>query len=168
MKFCSIVPNLRAKNNKCNQGAPPFANPQTCEYFGDNHQNRNSSMRIYLRSKIHKATITDANLHYVGSITIDKRLMELADLNEYEKVLVVDNTNGQRLETYVITGKKNSGAIGINGAAAHLMHKGDEVIIMSFQISNRPKKPINILVDNKNKFVKYLKEKSEMRDCDGC
>ena len=125
-------------------------------------------MRIYLRSKIHKATITEANLHYVGSITIDQRLMELADLNEYEKVLVVDNTNGQRLETYVIKGEKNSGAIGINGAAAHLMHKGDEVIIMSFQISDSPKKPINILVDKNNKFVKYLKERSEMRDSDGC
>ena len=125
-------------------------------------------MRIYLRSKIHKATITDANLHYVGSITIDERLMDLADLSEYEKVLVVDNTNGQRLETYVIKGEKNSGTIGINGAAAHLMHKGDEVIIMSFQISDSPKKPINILVDKNNKFVKYLKEKSEMRDSDGC
>jgi len=125
-------------------------------------------MRIYLRSKIHKATITNANLHYVGSITIDERLMELADLCEYEKVLVVDNTNGQRLETYVIKGKKDSGVIGINGAAAHLVHKGDEVIIMSFQISDRPKKPINILVDSKNQFVKYLKEKSEMRDADGC
>ena len=125
-------------------------------------------MRIYLRSKIHKATITDANLHYVGSITIDERLMELAYLSEYEKVLVVDNTNGQRLETYVIKGKKCSGVIGINGAAAHLVHKGDEVIIMSFQISNRPQKPVNILVDRNNKFVKYLKEKSEMRDADGC
>jgi aspartate 1-decarboxylase len=125
-------------------------------------------MRIYLRSKIHKATITEANLHYVGSITIDEHLMELANLSEYEKVLVVDNTNGQRLETYIITGKKNSGTIGINGAAALLMHQGDEVIIMSFQMTDRPKKPINILVDRKNKFVKFLKEKSEMRDCDGC
>ena len=125
-------------------------------------------MRIYLRSKIHKATITNANLHYVGSITIDERLMGLADLSEFEKVLVVDNTNGQRLETYVIKGKKDSGVIGINGAAAHLVHKGDEVIIMSFQISDRPKKPVNILVDGKNQFVKYLKEKSEMRDADGC
>ena len=125
-------------------------------------------MRIYLRSKIHKASITEANLHYVGSITIDERLMELADLHEYEKVLVVNNTNGQRLETYVITGKKGSGVIGINGAAAHLMHRGDEVIIMSFQITDRPKKPTNILVDGKNAFVKFLKEKSEMRDCDGC
>jgi aspartate 1-decarboxylase len=125
-------------------------------------------MRIYLRSKIHKATITNANLHYVGSITIDERLMNLAELNEFEKVLVVDNTNGQRLETYIIKGKKDSGIIGINGAAAHLVHKGDEVIIMSFQISDRPKKPVNILVDRKNQFVKYLKEKSEMRDADGC
>jgi aspartate 1-decarboxylase len=125
-------------------------------------------MRIYLRSKIHKATITNADLHYIGSITIDERLIELADLSEYEKVLVVDNTNGQRLETYVIKGKKDSGVIGINGAAAHLMHKGDEVIIMSFQISDRPRKPVNILVNSKNQFVKYLKEKSEMRDADGC
>ena len=125
-------------------------------------------MRIYLRSKIHKATITNANLHYVGSITIDERLMGLADLSEFEKVLVVDNTNGQRLETYVIKGKKDSGVIGINGAAAHLVHKGDEVIIMSFQVSDRPKKPVNILVDRKNQFVKYLKETYGLQDTDGC
>ncbi len=123
-------------------------------------------MREYLHSKIHKATITESNLHYVGSITIDEKLMKLADINEYEKVLVVDNSNGNRLETYVIKGKSGSGTIGMNGAAAHLMHKGDEIIIMSFQISDRPHKPINILVDKKNRFVKYLKEKSEM--CDGC
>jgi aspartate 1-decarboxylase len=125
-------------------------------------------MRIYLHSKIHKATITEANLHYVGSITIDECLMKLADLAEYEKVLVVDNTNGNRLETYIIKGKKNSGIIAINGAAAHLVHKGDEVIIMSFQISDRPKKPINILVDKKNHFLKYLIEKSGMHSADGC
>ena len=122
-------------------------------------------MRIYLRSKIHKATITEANLHYVGSITIDERLMKLVGLSEYEKVLIVDNTNGNRLETYVIKGKKNSGSIGINGAAAHLVHKGDEVIIMSFQISDRPKKPINILVDKNNHFVKHLIEKSGVAEC---
>jgi aspartate 1-decarboxylase len=125
-------------------------------------------MRIFLRSKIHKAKVTSADLHYVGSITIDEALMELADLAEYEKVLVVDNANGNRLETYVIKGKRNSGIIGMNGAAAHLVHKGDEIIIMSFQISDHPKKPINILVDKNNRFVKYLKEKSEMRDEDGC
>jgi aspartate 1-decarboxylase len=125
-------------------------------------------MRIYLRSKIHKATITEANLHYVGSITIDECLMKLAGFSEYEKVLIVDNTNGNRLETYVIKGKKNAGIIGINGAAAHLVHKGDEVIIMSFQISDRPKKPINILVDKNNHFVKYLIEKSGMHGVDEC
>ncbi len=125
-------------------------------------------MRTYLRAKIHKATVTEADLHYVGSITIDEELMHRADIAEYEKVLVVDNNNGNRLETYVITGKKNSGVIGINGAAAHLIHKGDEVIIMTFQTTDRPKKPINILVDKDNRFLKYLREKAEMRDCDGC
>jgi aspartate 1-decarboxylase len=125
-------------------------------------------MRIFLRSKIHKAIVTEANLHYVGSITIDECLMKRADLAEYEKVLVVDNTNGHRLETYVIKGKKNSGVIGINGAAAHLIHTGDEIIIMSFQISDRPKKPINILVDKNNHFVQYLIEKSGAHDVDGC
>jgi aspartate 1-decarboxylase len=125
-------------------------------------------MRIYLRSKIHKATVTESNLNYVGSITIDERLMEIAGIDEYEKVLVVDNANGQRLETYVIKGTRDSGVIGMNGAAAYIVHKGDEVIIMSFQITDRPAKPVNILVDNNNHFVKYLKEKSEMRDTDGC
>jgi aspartate 1-decarboxylase len=125
-------------------------------------------MRTYLRAKIHKATVTQADLHYVGSITIDEVLMQRADIAEYEKVLVVDNNNGNRLETYVIKGKKNSGIISMNGAAAHLIHKGDEVIIMTFQTIDRPKKPINIFVDKQNKFVKYLKEKAEMRDDDGC
>jgi len=125
-------------------------------------------MRVYLRSKIHKATVTEANLNYVGSITIDEALMEIADIAEYEKVLVVDNTNGNRLETYVIKGKKNSGIIGMNGASAHLIQKGDEVIIMSFQITDHPKTPMNILVDKNNKFIRYLKEAAEMRDCDGC
>ena len=125
-------------------------------------------MRTYLRAKIHKATVTQANLDYVGSITIDEALMKRADIAEYEKVLVVDNNNGCRLETYVIKGKKSSGIIGMNGAAAHLIKQGDEVIIMTFQTTSRPKKPINILVDKNNQFVKYLREKAEMRDCDGC
>jgi aspartate 1-decarboxylase len=129
---------------------------------------REKNMRIFLRSKIHKAIVTEANLHYVGSISIDERLLELADLAEYEKVLVVDNTNGHRLETYVIKGKRNSGSICMNGAAAHLIQTGDEVIIMSFQVTDRPKKPINILVDKQNHFVKFLREKAEMRDTDGC
>lgn len=85
-----------------------------------------------LKSKIHRATVTEANLNYIGSITIDEALMEAAGLYEYEKVSVVDVTNGARLETYVIRGERNSGVICLNGAAAHLMHKGDIVIIMAY------------------------------------
>ena len=127
------------------------------------------ALRQYLRSKIHKATVTEANLHYVGSITIDEALMERADLREFEKVLVVDNTNGSRLETYVIRGARGSGTIGMNGAAAHQIKQGDEVIIMSFQLTDkRPAKPVNVLVDKKNRFKRFLTEQSEMRDEDGC
>jgi aspartate 1-decarboxylase len=124
-------------------------------------------MRFFLRSKIHKATITEANLDYVGSITIDEALMKKADLLEYEKVLVVDNTNGNRIETYVIKGNRNSGVICTNGAAAHLVKKGDEVIIMAFEGRATPKKPKNVLVDKNNRFVRFLKEEESMR-VDGC
>jgi aspartate 1-decarboxylase len=124
-------------------------------------------MRFFLRSKIHKATVTEANLHYVGSITIDEALMKKADFLEYERVLVVDNTNGNRIETYVIKGKRNSGVICTNGAAAHLIKKGDEVIIMAFETSATPKKPRNVLVDRNNRFVRFLKEEESMR-VDGC
>ncbi len=116
-------------------------------------------MRWFLRSKIHNATVTEANLKYIGSITIDKNLMEKSELLPGEKVLIVDNTNGARLETYVIEGKENSGTICMNGAAAHLIKKGDEIIIMGFELSDKPIKPKSILVDKKNKFVKYLKDK---------
>lgn len=124
-------------------------------------------MRTFLRSKIHKATITEANVDYVGSITIDEALMKKADLKEYEKVLVVDNSNGNRLETYVIKGKKNSGAVCSNGAAAHLIKKGDEVIIMAFELGSKPGRPKNVLVDTKNRFVRFLKEEESMK-VDGC
>ncbi|MBO7458825.1 MAG: aspartate 1-decarboxylase [Paludibacteraceae bacterium] len=85
-----------------------------------------------LKSKIHRVTVTEANLDYIGSITIDEALMEAANIFAGERVQVVDNTNGARLETYVIAGKRGSGCICINGAAAHLMHVGDTVIIMAF------------------------------------
>jgi aspartate 1-decarboxylase len=124
-------------------------------------------MRSFLRSKIHKATVTEANLDYVGSITIDETLMKKANLKEYEKVLVVDNTNGHRLETYVIRGKKNSGAVCSNGAAAHFIKKGDEVIIMAFELAKKAKTPRNVLVDRNNHFVRYLKEE-ESTKVDGC
>ncbi len=124
-------------------------------------------MRFFLRSKIHRATVTEANLEYVGSITIDEALMRKAGLDEYEKVLVVDNTNGNRLETYVIKGEKNSGIICSNGAAAHLIKKGDQIIIMAFEGAVRPRKPRNVLVDQNNRFVRYLKEE-EFKEVDGC
>jgi aspartate 1-decarboxylase len=85
-----------------------------------------------MKSKIHRATVTDANLHYVGSITVDRDLMDQADLLEFEQVAVVDVDNGARLETYVIEGERGSGAICLNGAAARLVSPGDRVIIISY------------------------------------
>ena len=87
-----------------------------------------------LKSKIHRVQVTEANLDYVGSITIDEALMEAANIYAGEKVQVVDNTNGARLETYVIAGRRGSGRICMNGAAAHLIHVGDTVIIMAYAL----------------------------------
>ena len=87
-----------------------------------------------LKSKIHRVTVTEANLEYIGSITIDEALMEAANIYAGERVQVVDNTNGARLETYVIPGKRGSGCICINGAAAHLVNVGDTVIIMAYAL----------------------------------
>ncbi len=113
-------------------------------------------MRELLQSKIHKATVTEADVSYVGSITIDPDLLDKIDLWEGQKVLVVSNTSGSRLETYVIKGVRGSGEICINGAAAHLIRKGEEVIIIAFQVSEKPLEPKCILVDKHNRFVKYL------------
>ena len=88
--------------------------------------------RTMLKSKIHRATVTQADLHYVGSLTVDGELMEAADLLPGEQVHVVDITNGARLETYVIEGPHGSGVIGVNGAAARLVHPGDLVIVISY------------------------------------
>lgn len=113
-------------------------------------------MRWCLRSKLHKAIVTDAKVEYVGSITIDEDLIEKAGFWPGEKVLVASNTTGARLETYVITGKRGSGVICINGAAAHLIKSGEEIIVMGFELSDKPVSAKNILVDKSNKFVKYL------------
>ena len=113
-------------------------------------------MRWYLRSKIHRATVTEAKIDYIGSITIDKELIEKAGLHEGEKVAVWNITNGERLETYIIEGKKNSGIICINGAAAKKIKKNDKVIIAGFELLDRKIKPKIILVNEENKFVKYL------------
>ena len=112
------------------------------------------AMRFVLRSKIHKAIVTDADIDYVSSITIDKSLAEKVGLWEGEKVLVVSNASGVRLETYVVFGA--SGEIRMNGAAAHLIKKGEEIIIMGFELTNKKIKSKKIFVDKNNKFVKYL------------
>ena len=85
-----------------------------------------------LKCKVHRATVTDADLNYIGSITIDENLMDAAGLLEYERVQILDITNGNRLETYIIKGARGSGCICINGAAAHLVNKGDLVIIVAY------------------------------------
>ena len=114
-------------------------------------------MRIMMKSKIHRATVTQADLDYVGSIAIDAGLMEAADLLEGEKVAIVDVTNGARLETYVITAPRGSGTITINGAAAHLVNPGDLVIIISYGMLDdaeaRSLKPRVVHVDGHNRIV---------------
>lgn len=113
-------------------------------------------MRSILRSKIHKAVVTEAELDYIGSITIDADLVEKAGFWPGERVLVVSNTTGARLETYVIAGKRGSGEICMNGAAAHQIKAGHEVIIMAFELTDEPIEPTAILVDEHNRFVEYL------------
>jgi aspartate 1-decarboxylase len=88
--------------------------------------------RVMLKSKIHRATVTDCNLHYVGSITIDPDLLEAADIREHEQVHVVDVDNGARFETYTIAGARGSGDMCVNGAAARLVHRGDTIIVISY------------------------------------
>jgi aspartate 1-decarboxylase len=114
-------------------------------------------MRVILKSKIHRATVTQADLHYVGSIAIDRELMEAADLLENEQVVIADIANGKRLETYVIPAPAGSGTIGINGAAAHLVSEGDLVIIMSYATVDdsqaRSMKPTVVHVDEANRIV---------------
>ena len=114
-------------------------------------------MRMILKSKIHRATVTQADLHYVGSIALDRALMEAADLIEGEQVVIADITNGARLETYVIPAPAGSGIVGINGAAAHLVAEGDLVIIMSYALMEdaeaRAFRPRVVHVDESNRIV---------------
>ncbi|MGQ3477423.1 aspartate 1-decarboxylase [Paenibacillus sp. TY11] len=116
--------------------------------------------RTMMKSKIHRATVTEANLNYVGSITIDEDLMETSDLLENEKVQIVNNNNGARLETYVIPGPRGSGVICLNGAAARLVQPGDTVIIISYaSMSNeeaKTYKPTVVFVDEHNKPAQTL------------
>lgn len=110
-------------------------------------------LRTVLKSKLHRATVTDSNVEYEGSISIATDLMKAADLWVNEKVLVTSITNGQRLETYVIEGKEGSGDIVINGAAAHLINTGHLVTIMAFAQTEKPIVPKRLLLNGKNEVV---------------
>ena len=113
--------------------------------------------RTMLKSKIHRATVTQADLHYVGSVTVDEDLMNAADLLAGERVSIVDVTNGARLETYVIPGERGSGVLGINGAAAHLVQRGDLVILIAYGLMDdseaRRHRPRVVFVDTGNRVV---------------
>ncbi len=128
-------------------------------------------VRTMFKSKIHRATVTGANLQYIGSITIDADLLQAADLFEYEKVQVVDIDNGQRLETYVIAGAPGSGEVCLNGAAARLVAPGDKIIIMSYaQVQEpipQPWTPTVVFVDAHNHIVQVTgEEKANTRFAD--
>ena len=118
--------------------------------------------RTMCKSKIHRATVTDANLNYIGSITIDEELMEKADILPYEKVQVVNNNNGARLESYVIKGERGKGVICLNGAAARLVQPGDTVIIISFAQYSREElqdyRPLVLFVNEKNQIIQIAAE----------
>ena len=122
-----------------------------------------------LKSKIHRAMVTEAKLNYVGSITIDSNIMEQANIHEYEKVQVVDVDNGNRLETYVISGKENSGVVCLNGAAARLVNPGDKVIIMAYCIMDEKEvanfKPTVVFVneDNSIKEIAHYEKHGEIK-----
>ncbi|WP_107653835.1 aspartate 1-decarboxylase [Nocardia suismassiliense] len=114
-------------------------------------------LRTMMTSKIHRATVTHADLHYVGSVTVDQDLLDAADLLEGEQVCIVDIDNGARLETYVIAGERGSGVIGINGAAAHLVHPGDLVILIAYGQLNEQEiaeyAPKVVFVDERNRPI---------------
>jgi aspartate 1-decarboxylase len=118
--------------------------------------NQKAGLKLVLGSKIHGATVTEANMSYTGSIGIDEDLVERAGLMDGEKVLVADLTSGTRLETYVIIEKRGSGIVCMNGPSARVIQKGDVVIIMGFELSDSPIEARKVLVDKDNKFAGYL------------
>ncbi len=122
-------------------------------------------LRYMLKSKIHRAVVTEADLNYVGSITIDKDIMDAANIIENEKVTIVNNNNGERFETYVIEGQAGSGIMCLNGAAARLAVRGDIIIILTYTILNDEEcqnyKPRLVFVDEKNEIKKTCLGKYE-------
>lgn len=118
--------------------------------------------RTMMKSKLHRATVTEANLNYVGSITIDQDLLDAVDMYPNEKVQIVNNNNGARLETYIIPGPRGSGTICLNGAAARLVQPGDNIIIISYAMMTdeeaRNFKPLIAILDQHNKIVNAMYE----------
>jgi len=121
--------------------------------------------RTMFKSKIHRATVTHADLHYVGSVTVDLDLLEAADILPGELVSIVDVTNGARLETYTIAGERGSGVIGINGAAAHLMHENDIIILITYaQMTTEEAKSLEprvVHVDENNRVIQLGNDPAE-------
>jgi len=113
-------------------------------------------LRQLLKSKIHRATVTEADVNYIGSITVDRDLLDAVDMWEGELVHVWNITNGERFETYALSGERGSGVIRVNGAGAHKAKPGDLIIVASFAVSDQPIQPRSILVDGDNRFVKEL------------
>jgi aspartate 1-decarboxylase len=121
-----------------------------------------SMLRMMMKSKIHRATVTEANLNYVGSITIDEDIIDLVDMYVNEKVQVVNNNNGARLETYIIPGPRGSGMFCLNGAAARLVHPGDTIIVISYGLMTDDEakiyKPKVAIMDTNNKVIQRVQE----------
>ena len=122
-------------------------------------------LRTMFHAKIHRATVTEANLHYVGSVTVDQDLLDAAGILPGELVAIVDITNGARLETYTIAGERGSGVVGINGAAAHLVHPGDLVILIAYaqmeDAEARTFVPSVVHVDAENRIVELGSDPAE-------
>lgn len=120
-------------------------------------------IRTMMNAKLHRATVTEANLNYVGSITIDGALLEAANMLPNEKVQIVNNNNGARFETYIIEGERNSGVICVNGAAARLVQPGDIVIILSYVYLSdeeaRTHQPNVLIMDEQNRIKEHITEK---------
>lgn len=125
-------------------------------------------IRTMLKSKIHRATITDSDLHYVGSITVDPDLLEAADIRVHEQVAVVDVDNGARFETYTIAGQRGSGEVKVNGAAARLVHAGDTVILISYGLYDSRElatyEPLVVHVDRTNRIVAIDDDVASLND----
>lgn len=121
--------------------------------------------RTMMNAKIHRARVTEANLNYVGSITIDEEILDAVGMAENEKVQIVNNNNGARFETYIIPGERGSGVVCLNGAAARLVHEGDVVIIISYALVSEEKihlhKPKVAIMDENNRIVELIRAEPE-------